>query len=759
MVSIDYKEWLNHDELGISIFEKKYQHNGETFDEWLDRVSGGDAEIRELIKQKKFLFGGRILANRGTDKHATMMNCYSRGFVEDSLDDIMQANTDIAMTFKAQGGQGLSLSKLRPKGCGINHGQFKSDGIIPFMEIFNRTTESISQGGSRKGALIMTLDIWHKEAEDFIRLKSEDGRITKANLSLEIDDEFMKCVEEYYETGVEKTIHIKRDYGGEPVEYDVTPIKLYKLMMQKAYDWGEPGCIFSERFRNYNIMEYHPDYKIESCNPCSEQPLPKHGACCLGSINLSEFVLNPFTKNAEFDYDDFSKAVQTCIAGLDAIVDENGGNHALAMQAYMSGKYRNIGLGIMGLYDMFVKLGVTYGSQESIDLTEAVMKCMFRAAVLKSYSLAAEKGTFGGYKPEVFDSKIIKNHFSNEEIDEMEDVGLRNCSLLSVAPSGTIASLINCSSGVEPAFSLSYTRKTESLNDGEDKYFNVDIGVVKEYKKIYGEDAKLPDYFKTAHDIDWNERLKIQSALQNSVDTAISSTVNLKNDIRIEEIEQLYLEAWRLGLKGVTVFRDGCNRKGILTYSGNEKKDVCIVHDVTPLQTPENPIGKKRKIQTGCGSLHCLAFFDSSTGRLMEVYLGKGSDGGCNNYMNGLARMISLAARSGVSIFDIVDQLNSTGTCPSYAIRRATKRDTSRGSCCPMAIGNALIEMWDEMQDEIERGMYFDYSEDEDMDNKIEILLPQKEDGSPKCPVCGVGLVPENGCWACKSCGWQKCGG
>jgi len=265
---IDYKEWLNGDELGINIFENKYRFNGEDFDHFVERVSYGDDNVAKLIREKKFLFGGRILSNRGTGKKATMMNCYSRGFVEDSLDDIMKANTDIAKTFQAQGGQGLSVTKLRPKGTGINHGQFKSDGIVPFMEIFNRTTESISQGGSRKGALLISLDAWHKEAEDFIKIKSEEGKIQKANLSLEIDDEFMKCVKTYYETGEEKTVHIKKDYNGNLVEYDVIPIKLYKLMMQKAWEWGEPGCLFVNEFRNYNIMEFVDHYKVENCNPC-----------------------------------------------------------------------------------------------------------------------------------------------------------------------------------------------------------------------------------------------------------------------------------------------------------------------------------------------------------------------------------------------------------------------------------------------------------------------------------------------------------
>lgn len=265
------QEWLGKDnQLGIDIWEKKYRYNNESFDEWLDRVSGGNEDLKQLIKERKFLFGGRTLANRGTNKKGSFSNCYSRGFVEDDLEDLMQASSDIAKTFKAQGGQGISLSKLRPKGCGINSGQFESDGIIPFMEIYNRTTESISQGGSRKGALIMTLDVWHKEAEDFIKIKSEEGRIQKANLSLEIDDKFMELVDEFYKTGKKLYMTISRDYNGNKVEYEVCPIDLYKLMMEKAYDWAEPGCIYTNRFRNYNLMEFDTDYNIESCNPCGK---------------------------------------------------------------------------------------------------------------------------------------------------------------------------------------------------------------------------------------------------------------------------------------------------------------------------------------------------------------------------------------------------------------------------------------------------------------------------------------------------------
>ena len=775
------QEWLGQDnQLGIDIWERKYRYNNESFDEWLDRVSGGNEELRRIIKERKFLFGGRTLSNRGTGKKGSFSNCYSRGYIFDDLTDIMQANSDIAHTFKAQGGQGLSLSKLRPRCCGINGGQFQSDGIIPFMEIYNRTTESISQGGSRKGALIMTLDVWHKEAEDFIKIKSEEGRIQKANLSLEIDDEFMECVKKFYDIGEVITKTITRNYNCNIIEYEVTPIKLYKLMMEKAYDWAEPGCIFTNRFRNYNMMEYCDDYNIESCNPCGEQPLPKHGACNLGSINLSEFVINPFTKQAYFNTNDFIRSVKIAIEALDTVLDENLENHALKEQREMAEKYRNIGLGIMGMHDMFIKLGITYGSKESINFIDSLMDLMFRTSVIKSSELAKEKGAFPNYNSNLLSSHIITNHFTQDELLKLDiyKYGLRNCSLLSIAPTGSLGTMLNISTGCEPLFALYYTRKTESLNNNQDKYYKVYTGIAKEYMDKYGEE--LPEYFNTSKDIDWRDRVDMQAALQSHVDTAISSTINLPNSATQEEIEHLYLYAWEKGLKGVTIFRDGCKRVGILstdtkkeekeetktTTVSTDKDNTTFSFDNLPrgvvINIDNDVIGKKRKLITGCGSLHCIALFDPTTGDLLETYLSKGSQGGCNLYMIGLSRLISLAARGGIDIYSIVDQLRSTGACPSYAVRSATKHDTSKGSCCPMAVGNALLDMYEELH----RELFVD--DDDDSEEKPPVKkatvspAPQKEVtiATPKknpCPSCGEELTFEGGCNICKNCGWSKC--
>lgn len=265
---MDVKEWLGKDnELGISIWERKYKNGDETLEEWLDRISAGDDELRKLIVEKKFLFGGRTLANRGTNSSGSYFNCYSRGFVDDSYMDIMQAAVDIGLTFKGQGGQGISLTKLRPRGTPIGNEYF-SDGIIPFMKIYNEVTAGTSQGGARKGALMLSIDARHKEAEAFIKIKSQEGLIEKANLSLEIDDEFMLAVKKYYDTGEKVTLHERRNYSGHMVEYDVVPIDIFNLLVDNCYDWADPAALFVDKFRNYNIMQYDDDYVIETCNPC-----------------------------------------------------------------------------------------------------------------------------------------------------------------------------------------------------------------------------------------------------------------------------------------------------------------------------------------------------------------------------------------------------------------------------------------------------------------------------------------------------------
>ena len=1070
---MEINEWLNSNKLSVDIWNNKYRWNNETLDEWFERVSNRNPVIKRLIKDKKFLFGGRTLSNINTNKSGSFSNCYSIGYVEDSLDNIMQTATDIAKTFKAQGGQGLSLSKIRPKGALIN-GQFKSDGIVPFMEIFNTVTESISQGGSRKGALLMSLDIWHPEAETFITIKSNLNKINKANLSLEIDDEFMECVK----NGVTSVDRIFKYKGGE-YKYNVNPVKLFNILCQQAWNYAEPGIIYTNRFRNYNILELDPEYIVETCNPCvigdtliltsngylkikdcvgketniwngfewskvipkitghnkqtykvsfsngteiictenhkfllkdksrkelkdlkvgdklikwkfpvidtthenlpdklaysmgfysgdgylkrqnepyiylygekkniidklvsglvrednscdqhrlcliiqnykeyfekdyvisneyslkdrlswlaglidsdgtrnledgsisissvnkeflkkvqflchtlgihstlalckksekklmpnhrggtveyeckdlyrltisaynikllkelgletyrvntnvnpnrdasrfititsieideiadnvycltesknhtfiangcltgncGEQPLSKHSACNLCSINLSEYVLNPFTPNAKFDYESLSSDIPYIVKAMDDVLEKNLVNHALPEQKKQASDWRNIGIGIMGLGDVLIKLGLKYGSSEAIGFTANLMKQLFRSSVFASVALAKERGSYPKYKSCVWDSKIMKLAFTEDELNDFKEINkLRNCSLLSIAPTGSIGTFLNVSTGCEPYFSLSYTRRTESLN-GKESYYQVDSKIVEDYKKVTGNN-KLPDYFVTSQQINYFDRINMQAALQNYCDTAISSTINLPESVTVNDVKKLYIYGWEQGLKGLTIFRDNCKRLGILTTDKPEKKEKSIqleaVHDELPrgfiVKADDNCIGLKRTLITGCGTLHCEAFFHPETGELLETYLSKGSKGGCNNFMIGLSRMISLAARGGLGIDAIIDQLNSCGVCPSYAVRAATKKDTSKGSCCPVAVGNALRDMYKEVQDRIQRCV------SEQSYTSKEVDLSEYEE----CPECHQkGLTHIGGCDECILCGYTHC--
>lgn len=718
MIDEQAKQWLNNNQLSYDIWDRKYRYNNESFEEWLDRVSGGCKEIKRLIKEKKFLFGGRTLANRGTDK-GSLNNCYSAGFVPDSLEGIMQTASDIALTFKAQGGQGLSLSKIRPKGSLIKN-TFPSDGIVPFMEIFNTVTESVSQGGSRKGALMMSLDINHPEAEAFMTIKSNHDKITKANLSMEIDDAFMNKV----------------------IAGNTEACRLFDILCEQACKHAEPGVLFVDRLRNYNMMEHIDSYQIETTNPCGEQPLPKGGCCGLCSINLSEYVLNPFTEDAGIHFQELGPDITTVVRAMDELVDENLKNHALPIQKEVAQNFRNLGIGIMGIHDMFIKMGLRYGSKESIEVISKIMNFIIKQAVGSSAEVSGEKGPFKEYNESMLESYFFRNiKLQPTEVNYVRAHGLRNSTLLSIAPTGSIGTMLNISSGIEPWFALKYTRNTKSLK-GEDASYEVWAPVAEEANKRNWH----PEVLVTSNDISWKEHIDMQAAVQEYVDTAVSKTINMPKGTTPQEVKDAYMYAWQKGLKGLTVFVDG-SREPILTTGDNSvTKDSKELTRGEIIKTGDNCIGLKRTLMTGCGSLHMQAFFDPITGDLLETYLSKGSQGGCNNFMIGLSRMVSLAARGGIKIDAILDQLKSCGTCPSYAVRKATKKDVSLGSCCPTAIGNALRDMHKEVLERIR------------CCEPVEHVQEKEEDSGNKCPECGAKLEHTNGCRSCPSCGFSYCG-
>ena len=715
------EQWLNNDQLGIDIWNNKYRHNNETLDEWFERVSGGNKDLKELIIQKKFLFGGRTLANRGTDK-GSMSNCYSHGFIEDSLEGIMDAAKNIAMTYKAQGGQGLSLSKIRPKGASIA-GKFKSDGIVPFMEIFNTVTESVSQGGSRKGALLMSLDINHPEAETFMTIKSDLKKINKANLSVEIDNAFMQKM-----------------LTGDPESN-----RLFNILCEQACKYAEPGVIYSDKFRNYNLMEFVDSYQIETCNPCGEQPLAKHSACNLSSINLSEYVINPFTTAVTLDYDTLFNDIYTIVQAMDDIIDENLQFHALQEQKDQVLKFRNLGIGVMGIHDMFIKMGIVYGSKESIECISTIMHHVFRSSIYASAHLADMRGNFPGYDPKIWDSEIIKNNFSSDEIADLKAQNkLRNCSLLSVAPTGSIGTMLSISTGVEPWFSKSYIRNTKSLHGDQEVSYEVWAPVIKQAIDLNWH----PETLITANEIDWKGRIGIQAAIQLRCDTGISSTLNLSKTTTPNDIKKIYIEAWKQGLKGVTAYVDG-SRDPILVTSKSEpkvKENKVTLNTITPIsrKTIGTTIGATHCKKCACGTLYITTNLDKD-GNLVEVFTHTSKGGICQANLNAETRLISLGLRSGIKIEEIEDQLKGIH-CPACQMAKA-KGQPIDGMSCPDIISRTIKEFTDSGWT-----ICSQYQEEKP------IVTNSTIETKDKCPECGEPLVRQSGCRSCTNCGFSYCG-
>ena len=737
-------QWLDGNQLGYDIWNNKYRFQNESHNEWLDRVSGGNKSIRQLIEEKKFLFGGRILANRGLKGRGSLSNCYSRGYVDDSIDSIFDANKELAKTFKSEGGQGVSLSKIRPEGCTIKNNH-TSDGIIPFMKVFDTTVGSISQGNSRRGALLMSLDIWHKEASNFIKIKSDLKLINNANLSLEIDDEFMQMVSDYYSNPKQpKPIkHIKRDYSGNIIEYDVDVIELYKELCKHACEFAEPGVLFVGPYREYIMQQYHPEYKIETGNACSEQSLPKHGACNLCSFNLFEYVKNPFTENSEFDYEMLKKDIPLVVRAMDDIIDENMENHPLKEQAEISRLYRNIGIGFMGLADALIAMGITYGSEEAIKFVGEISKFLFRQSVIASVNLGVERGHFPKYDPVVWDSEIIKNSFNDEEIAWLKRTNrLRNAEILSVAPTGSIGTMLNLSTGIEPNFMLQFKRRTVSLNN-EETIYKVEASIVEKYRNITGNKGELPEYFVTSHNINWIDRIKMQASSQRYIDTAISSTCNLPKGTKPNEVELMYLEAWRHKLKGFTIYVDGCRDSVLFNENSLSIKDVISNYN-NAVKRPKTLKAKYFPVKIKGENFAVIMGFIGDEDRPYEIFAIR-PDKHYPAHEGEITKVKKLVYKFESNIVTIND-ITDTNIDTLEKVITLLLSITLRHQIAIKYITHALDKPVDDITSFV---------------SGISRILKQFQDVEElkdKCPECGGKLVNECGCIHCTECGYSKCG-
>lgn len=983
------EQWLGKDNtLGIDIWNRKYRKNGETFDQWLDRVSNKNSDVRQAILDKKFIPGGRILSNRGIQNtRVTYSNCYVVTPPEDSIESIYESRTKLARTYSYGGGCGIDISKLAPAGARVHNQAEKTSGAVSFMEGYSMTTEEIGQNG-RRGALMISLDCHHPDLMDFIDIKTKEGKVTKANISVRVTDDFMHAVE----NDEDWVMSFRRKETGDTITKVEKARVIFDKLCENNWNWAEPGILFWDNICNYNLLSNNCDFEYAGTNPCvtgdtlvettrgsipikelvgknpdvlcmdkegnlcikqaskvwktrenaklvtvktyrgsitctpdhlihtrnrgwvpaidlkhgdkltglnrmmgdethtaialsgskryvsesrfiashyfdvdgkdvhhidedtfnnsidnlqvlshrehstitntghirnslhdakgyfakvehkkkrasinlgqgvgknwyvdsvtecdytadvydmtvpdchnfianrivvhncAEEPLPAGGSCLLSSINLSAFV----NEEGKFDFDDFYRVVDLGVNYLNEVLEEGLMLHPLQEQRDSVAKWRQIGLGVMGVADMLIKMHLRYDSDKAIEHCRDVSMAMANHAMYVSARIASHEGMYPGCNANIQSTSFFKANADTLTRNVVERYGMANSQLLTIAPTGTISTMLGVSGGIEPIFAKSYKRKTESLH-GETQYYDVLTPIYKDYAEKHGltVNDKFPEWFVDSSEINYNKRIEMQSAWQKGIDASISSTVNLPNSATIDDVKNIYLNAWKYGLKGITVYRSGCKREGVLVSEENTSVNKTLSKDEDLprgfiVDCTEELVGKKRKLITGCGSLHVLAYFNPINGSLQEVYFNKGSTGGCANFMTGLSRMVSLLCRAGVDIISIKDQLDSTGVCPSYATRTATKHDTSRGSCCPMAIGNALVDMWNEMQSDVTDAtdyMSDDYYCDYHCNEKCTVnVLPNY--AYSKCPECGEPLAREGGCIQCKSCGWSKC--
>lgn len=532
-------------ELQEDILNNKYIHNNERFPDFVSRVSGYNREVGKLVQDQDFMYAGRILAGRGIDRNVSLSNCYVLDHPKDNLESIFDVSKRMARTYSYGGGVGIDLSNLRPKGSPVNNASKTSVGPVGFMELYSTTTETISQSG-RRGALMLSLSSEHPDIKDFIDIKNDLDKVTHANISIRA----FKSIFEDEEA--------------------------LEAVAESNWRTGEPGMLFWDRVEEWHPLSHHPDYVLKGTNPCGEQPLPEFGSCNLGSINLSNFVENPYTDNAYIDYDRLREVTATAVIGMNEALEDGMESHPLKKQRETAKKFRQIGLGIMGLADMFIKLGVKYGSEESLDISETLASVIRNTAYKQSIALVDRYGVYPA-----FDFDIVKQskYFKAlpEDIQELiEDRGMANSHVLSIAPTGSISTMIGVSGGIEPIFANSFTRTTKSLSGDGDVDYKVYTEVIKELMDHKGikKEKDLPDYCVTSHDIDPFRRIDMQSVWQYYVDSAISSTLNLDESITVEEIKEIYRYGFEQDLKGITVFRNNSSRMGVLNTDEEEGEEV-----------------------------------------------------------------------------------------------------------------------------------------------------------------------------------------
>lgn len=744
------EQWLNNDELAITIWKNKYRFEDESLDDWFKRVSGGNEIVEEQIRAKKFIFGGRILANRGlSDKNRkiTYSNCYVVAPPEDNLESIFECGAKLARTFSYGGGCGIDISNLRPSGAKVNNAAKTTSGAVSFMDFYSYITGLIGQSG-RRGALMISISCDHPDLEEFIEIKSDLDKVTKANISVRVSDKFMEAVVK----GETLILKFVTDTG-ETITKEVEAYPIFRKLAQMNWDYAEPGILFWDRITSWNLLSNNKEFSYAGVNPCAEEPLPAGGSCLLGSINLAEFV----TKERKLDLSSLRETIQVAVIALNEVLDEGLPLHPLQEQRDSVAEWRQIGLGVMGLADMLIKLRVKYGSTTSRSILESIGHELIMTALETSSILAANCGPYPKFNR---DYVIRTPFFKNLDSGDMNDLrfqslhddickyGLRNSQLLTCAPTGSIATMLGVSTGCEPIFATSYTRKTESLVN-EEKYYKVYTPIIKKLIDEGFSEETLPEYVVTSEQIPYRERIKVQATLQKFIDASISSTINLPESATIDDVETIYRLAWEEGLKGVTVYRSGCKRGAVL--SKNPVIKEC-------LKRPESVEAKLIRFKNG--SENWIAFVGLIDGRPYEIFTGI-------NNIEDFPIPTSVTEGEIIKVKDALGKRYDFQYTDKYGytnrlggLSRIFNQEYWNYAKLISALLRGGIEL-DKVVKIID-GMHFESDTLNTWKNgvkrAIKTFIVDGVASHEVCPDCGEHLIYEGGCTICKNCGFSKCG-
>jgi len=678
-----------------------------------EKRSEYEEKFYDLLYDFKFVPGGRILKSAGAENELTYYNCFVVPSPNDSRHGIMKTGTDIVEIMSRGGGVGINLSTLRPRGAYVKGVNGTSSGPVSWAEVYSQIAGSVIQGGSRRGALMLMLNVDHPDIEEFITVKQDLSKLINANLSVGISDSFMDAVK--------RNKDWKLTFNGE-VYKTVKAVDLWNLICRYAWECGEPGVVFLERYNQMNNTWYYEP--IIGTNPCGEQGLPAWGVCNLGHINLTKFIKEHSSEYTPYNLVDWEKLRETTVYAvrfLDNVIDVTP--YFFKENEEVQKKSRRIGLGTMGLADALIKLNLRYGSEEAINFVEKLYRKIAQYAYEASIKLAEEKGSFYAFNP----AKYLMSNFIRRLPDylhyDIRQYGIRNATLLTQAPTGTISVLANVSSGIEPNFAFEYKRKDR-------------IGEYIVKHPLYEEwitnhpNEQLPDYFVTAQELTPEEHVKMQATIQKWVDSSISKTVNAPNSHTIEDVKKLYMMAYDMGCKGITYFRDG-SREGVLTKLGDKKKQQtsCV-----PIKKPvlTDAPARRIKIKTGCGDMWITLVFDDNE-NLREIFTVTGHSGGCAAHTEALSRMVSCALRHDIPPREVVKQLTEIKPCRSFD-RLKQKNSTIKAKSCPHAIA-------------LEISKYIKQTEQEQEIEQVKNV----------CPDCGQPLQMSEGCMVCQSCGFSKC--